>query len=138
MRPLPHIDGTQGVPRISAIGNLLWFIFGGFSWALAGRWLAGMLCSITIVGMPWAKACFVIGPFAFFPFGKEAISLEALSGTEEIGAGPLGMIGKPLAGIFRLPEHFFDRHESGALGQRSTREIIWPVIRFSFFQAWDI
>jgi len=28
--------------------------------------------------------------------------------------------------------------EWNALGQRSTREITWPVIRFSFFQAWDI
>lgn len=84
---------------MSAIGNLLWFIFGGFFLGL-GWWLAGLLCAISVVGMPWAKACFVIGQFAFFPFGKEAISREALSGTQDIGTGPLGMIGNVLWFIF--------------------------------------
>ena len=58
-----------------------------------GWWLAGLICAITIVGIPWAKACFVIGQFAFLPFGKEAISRAELSGVEHIGTGPLGMIG---------------------------------------------
>ena len=75
-----------------AIGNVLWFIFGGFYMGL-GWWLAGLLCAITIVGIPWAKACFVIGQFAFLPFGKEAVSREALSGNQDIGTGSLGMLG---------------------------------------------
>jgi len=41
-------------------------IFGGFVMGL-GWWLAGLLCAITIVGLPWAKSCFVIGKFAFLP-----------------------------------------------------------------------
>ncbi len=75
-----------------AIGNVLWFIFGGFYMGL-GWWLAGLLCAITIVGIPWAKACFVIGQFAFLPFGKEAVSREALSDNQDIGTGSLGMLG---------------------------------------------
>ena len=61
-----------------------------------GWWLAGLLCAITIVGLPWAKSCFVIGQFAFLPFGKEAISRDALRGTEDVGTGPLGTIGNVL------------------------------------------
>ena len=37
------------------IGNILWFIFGGFVMGL-GWWLAGLLAALTIVGIPWAKA----------------------------------------------------------------------------------
>ena len=43
------------------IGNIFWFILGGFLMGL-GWWLVGALAAITIVGLPWAKACFVIGP----------------------------------------------------------------------------
>ena len=77
------------------IGNVLWFIFGGFLMGL-GWWLAGLLCAITIVGLPWAKSCFVIGQFAFLPFGKEAIGRDTLSGAEDVGTGPLGTIGNVL------------------------------------------
>jgi len=74
------------------IGNILWFIFGGF-WMGLAWWLAGLLCAITIVGLPWAKACFVIGQFTFLPFGKEALSRTHLNGNQDIGTGPLGFIG---------------------------------------------
>jgi uncharacterized membrane protein YccF (DUF307 family) len=84
---------------MSAIGNMLWFIFGGFLMGL-GWWLAGLVCAITIVGLPWAKACFVIGQFAFLPFGKEAISREELTGNKDIGTGTLGMLGNVLWFIF--------------------------------------
>jgi len=84
---------------MSVIGNLLWFILGGMLMGL-GWWLAGLIAFITIVGIPWGKACFVIGQFAFFPFGKVAISREALSGQEDIGTGGLGLIGNVIWFIF--------------------------------------
>jgi uncharacterized membrane protein YccF (DUF307 family) len=81
------------------IGNVLWFVFGGFLMGL-GWWLAGLLALITIVGIPWAKACFVIGQFAFFPFGKVAISRKDLSKQDDIGTGMLGLLGNILWFIF--------------------------------------
>lgn len=77
---------------MSTIGNILWFVLGGFFMGL-GWWLAGLLCAITIVGLPWAKACFVIGQFAFLPFGKEAVNRAVVTGVEDIGTGALGTIG---------------------------------------------
>ena len=78
-----------------AIGNVVWFVFGGL-WLGLGWWAAGLLCALTVVGLPWARSCFVIGQFAFLPFGKQAISRAELSGTDDVGTGALGMIGNVL------------------------------------------
>lgn len=82
-----------------AIGNVLWFIFGGFLMGLAW-WFFGILAFITIIGIPWAKACFVIGQFTFLPFGREAISRKALTQKDDIGTGFLGLIGNIIWFIF--------------------------------------
>ena len=88
---------------MNAIGNLIWFIFGGLIMGLAW-WLVGLIAFITIVGIPWGKSCFVIGQFTFFPFGKEAINRKELSGKGDLGTGVLGSIGNIiwfiLAGIW--------------------------------------
>ena len=81
------------------VGNVLWFVLGGFVMGL-GWWLAGLLALVTIVGIPWAKACFVIGQFAFFPFGKVAISRKGLSKRDDIGTGALGFLGNVIWFIF--------------------------------------
>jgi len=60
----------------------------GLSW-----WLAGIIMFISIIGIPWSKACFVIGTFTFFPFGKKAVSRKELTGKPDIGTGCLGLIG---------------------------------------------
>ena len=77
---------------MSAIGNFLWFILGGVFMGL-GWWLAGVLAFVSIIGMPWGRACFVIGNFTFFPFGKEAIDREELSGERDMGTGSFGVVG---------------------------------------------
>ncbi|OYT93381.1 MAG: hypothetical protein CFE43_03825 [Burkholderiales bacterium PBB3] len=74
------------------LGNILWFIFGGFIMGL-GWWLAGLVAAITIVGLPWAKACFVIGQFAFLPFGKDAVNRRDVTQQGDIGTGVLGLVG---------------------------------------------
>lgn len=81
------------------IGNVLWFVLGGFVMGL-GWWLAGLLALLTIVGIPWAKACFVIGQFAFFPFGKVAMGRKELSKRDDIGTGTLGLLGNVIWFIF--------------------------------------
>lgn len=82
-----------------AIGNLLWFMLGGVFMGL-GWWLAGLLAFITIVGIPWGRACFVIGSFCFFPFGKEAISRKELHQKADIGTSGFGTIGNVIWFLF--------------------------------------
>lgn len=82
-----------------AILNFLWFVLGGVLMGLAW-WLAGIVAYITIIGIPWGKACFVIGQFSFFPFGKEAISRRELHQADDIGTGALGTIGNVIWFIF--------------------------------------
>lgn len=75
-----------------AIGNFLWFIFGGILMGLAW-WLVGLVAFASIVGIPWGRACFVLGKFHFLPFGREAIARDELYARADIGTGPLGLIG---------------------------------------------
>jgi len=74
------------------IANVIWFLCGGVLMGL-GWWLAGLVAAITIIGLPWARACFVIGTFSFWPFGSEAVSRAELTGRSDLGTGPLGFVG---------------------------------------------
>lgn len=74
------------------IANLIWFVFGGF-WMGLGWCIAGLVMAISIVGIPWARACFVFGGFCLFPFGREAIDRRELTGRDDLGTGALGLIG---------------------------------------------
>ncbi|OED36477.1 hypothetical protein AB833_28155 [Chromatiales bacterium (ex Bugula neritina AB1)] len=93
---------------MKAIGNFLWFILGGALMGLAW-FIFGVLAFITIVGIPWGRACFVLGKFSFFPFGKEAISRKDLTGSKDIGTGFLGSLGNViwfvLAGLWLAIGH---------------------------------
>ncbi len=84
---------------MSTLGNILWFIFGGVIMGLTW-WLVSLICFITIIGIPWGRACFVIGKFSFFPFGQEAIDRSMLSDEKDIGSGALGVIGNIIWLIF--------------------------------------
>jgi uncharacterized membrane protein YccF (DUF307 family) len=84
---------------MSVIGNFLWFVFGGLIMGLLW-WIIGVIAYITIIGIPWGKACFVIGSFTFFPFGREAISRKELTQKDDIGSGPLGVIGNIIWFVF--------------------------------------
>ena len=50
--------------------NILWFIFGGFI-SFIELVVAGLLCCITIVGIPLGKQFFKLAAVSFMPFGSE-------------------------------------------------------------------
>ena len=52
------------------LGNLIWMILGGIvSFIL---WcVAGLVCSITIIGIPFGLQCFKIASLILWPFGKD-------------------------------------------------------------------
>lgn len=72
--------------------NVLWFVLGGLLMAL-GWWLAGVLMALTVIGLPWARSCFVIGQFALWPFGREAADRSMVRGRGDLGTGALGVLG---------------------------------------------
>lgn len=76
---------------IRFILNLLWFFLGGL---VSGcLWLlGGLLLAITIVGLPYAGAAWRIAGFAFWPFGKEVVSRDLVTGRSDLGTGPLGFL----------------------------------------------
>jgi uncharacterized membrane protein YccF (DUF307 family) len=76
---------------IRLILNILWFIMGG--WLSGLLWLlGGALLAITIVGLPYSFAAWRIASFSFWPFGREVVSRELLTGQADIGTGPVGFL----------------------------------------------
>jgi uncharacterized membrane protein YccF (DUF307 family) len=84
---------------LRAIGNILWFILGGLVMGLAW-WLIGLVAFLTIIGIPWGRACFVIGQFTFLPFGREALDRKFVTGRDDLGTGALGLLGNIVWFIF--------------------------------------
>lgn len=52
--------------------NIIWLIFGGL-WLALGYFLAGLICCILIVTIPFGIASFRIGVYALWPFGKTTV-----------------------------------------------------------------
>jgi uncharacterized membrane protein YccF (DUF307 family) len=76
----------------SLLLNVLWILFGGL-WMAAGWVIAAVLMAITIIGIPWARAAINIAWYTLLPFGQKAVSRADYSGREDIGTGPLGVLG---------------------------------------------
>jgi uncharacterized membrane protein YccF (DUF307 family) len=72
--------------------NLLWIIFGGL-WMAAAWVIAAVIMAVSIIGIPWARAAFNIALYTLLPFGQKAVPRDVYSGREDIGTGPLGVIG---------------------------------------------
>jgi uncharacterized membrane protein YccF (DUF307 family) len=100
-------------------------------------WFIGLLAFVTIVGIPWAKACFVIGQFTFFPFGREAISRKELKQKDDIGTSGFGVLGNVIwfifAGVWLAIGHIISAliASSRLLASLSAfNTSSWPVLRW--------
>ena len=65
---------------MSLIGNLVFFIFGGFLIFL-GYVLGGILLCITIIGIPFGIMCFRLAGGVIAPFGREVHETEPPGGA---------------------------------------------------------
>jgi uncharacterized membrane protein YccF (DUF307 family) len=87
------------MPLLNLILNVLWVVLGGFVMGVA--WLiASALMFATIILIPWGRAAFNIAVFSFWPFGREAVDREEVTGRPDIGTGPLGMVGNVIWFVF--------------------------------------
>lgn len=89
--------------------NILWNVPGlGFIPALL--WLlAAAVMAVTVIGLPWARACLTLAHYSFLPFGRQIVSRKDLTGLESLGTGPLGLLANLiwflLAGIWLCISH---------------------------------
>jgi uncharacterized membrane protein YccF (DUF307 family) len=92
--PGAHIGlgvGRKMAP-LSLLLNILWVVTGGIWMALA--WLiAAVIMAITIIGLPWARAAFGIASYTLLPFGRVALARDEVAGADDLGTGPLGVLG---------------------------------------------
>ncbi|MCF0164757.1 MAG: YccF domain-containing protein [Bacteroidales bacterium] len=55
---------------MSLLGNILWLLLGGL--IIGGLYIiAGLLCCVTIIGIPFGIQLMKIGAFTLMPFGSE-------------------------------------------------------------------
>ena len=64
---------------MSTIGNLVFFVFGGFLIFL-GYVLGGIVLCITIIGIPFGLMCFRLAGSVIAPFGREVRETEPPGG----------------------------------------------------------
>ncbi|WP_119677351.1 YccF domain-containing protein [Indioceanicola profundi] len=84
---------------LALILNIVWILM--FGWNLALAWfLAGIIMILTIVGIPWARAAFTIGLYMLWPFGRTAVNRDRFYGEEDVGTGPLGLLGNIVWFVF--------------------------------------
>lgn len=57
---------------MNAILNVIWLVFGGI-WLALGYLLAGILCTLLIVTIPFGIASFRIAAYALWPFGRTVV-----------------------------------------------------------------
>ena len=84
---------------VNFILNVLWLVLGGIFMGI-GWCVAGVIMAITIIGLPWARSCFVIAKLAFWPFGKMIVDRQYVQGYHDAGTGPLGLLGNVIWFLF--------------------------------------
>jgi uncharacterized membrane protein YccF (DUF307 family) len=80
------------MPLLDLLLNILWLLLGGI-WMAAAWFIAAIIMAITIIGLPWARAAFNIAIYTLLPFGSRAVARAPYTGREDLGTGPLGVIG---------------------------------------------
>ena len=64
-----------GTGTLGLIGNIIWIIFAGV-WLAIGHAIAGVLCFLTIIGIPFGVQHFKIAGACFAPIGKTIVTKE--------------------------------------------------------------
>ena len=60
---------------MSTIGNIIWFIMGGFLTSML-YYAAGLIMCVTVIGIPFGIQLMKIGSVALAPFGKKVTTKD--------------------------------------------------------------
>ncbi len=69
---------------LSTVLNVIWLVFGGI-WLAAGYMLAGIVCCLLIVTIPFGIASFRIAGYALWPFGRTVVDRGHVGAFSAIG-----------------------------------------------------
>ncbi|MEI9914618.1 MAG: YccF domain-containing protein [Methylovirgula sp.] len=76
--------------------NVLWIAFGGI-WMSVAWVIAGIIMAITIIGLPWAPGPHSASPpIHYCPSAAEPFRAPQITGRDDFGTGPLGLLGNIL------------------------------------------
>ena len=64
--------------------NVLWLVLAGF-WMAVGYAVAGVICCILIITIPFGIASFRIAGYALWPFGREAVRRGDAGAASTVG-----------------------------------------------------
>ncbi|GAA2103809.1 YccF domain-containing protein [Actinomadura alba] len=64
--------------------NVIWLVLAGF-WMALGYALAGLICFLLIITIPFGIASFRIAAFALWPFGKTVVRRPGAGAASAIG-----------------------------------------------------
>lgn len=60
---------------VKTIGNVLWLVFSGI-WMAIGFAVSGVVCCLTVIGIPFGIQAFKLAGFALWPFGRTVVLSE--------------------------------------------------------------
>ena len=86
---------------MNIIGNIIWVIFGGLFLALEYA-ICGLICCITIIGIPFGIQLFKCASLALWPFGREVRNKQNSTGCLSTGMNVIWFL---LGGIWLALEH---------------------------------
>jgi len=70
---LEHPTGWQA-ESMRTLLNLIWLVLAGF-WLAVGYAIAGVICCVLIVTIPFGIAAFRISVFSLWPFGRTMVDM---------------------------------------------------------------
>ncbi|GAA4779074.1 YccF domain-containing protein [Olivibacter ginsenosidimutans] len=88
---------------MNIIGNIIWFIFGGFFAAL-GYLFGGLILCLTVIGIPFGIQCFKLAGMVLFPFGKRVVNRPSASGCLNVMANIIWIL---FGGLYTALNHLF-------------------------------
>ncbi|WP_159798567.1 YccF domain-containing protein [Puerhibacterium puerhi] len=80
--------------------NIIWLVLSGL-WLALGYALAGVICCVLVVTIPWGIAAFRIAAFALWPFGRTVVEKP----TSGVGAALGNVVWLLVAGIWLAIGH---------------------------------
>jgi uncharacterized membrane protein YccF (DUF307 family) len=69
---------------VKALLNIIWLVLGGF-WLALGYVLAGVICCVLIITIPFGIASFRMAGYALWPFGRTIVDRPNAGAMSTIG-----------------------------------------------------